>query len=1035
MAVEKAASTNRELDQFIEAYESVQARGDRADLEEFLPAREHYLYPRVLRELVRVDLEYGWRRGQPQDLSDYQSRFPDLFQDPESLQAIAFEEYRLRRQLGVNPSPDDYQKRWGVAIEHWPLAKSGTELGTSRKTVVHRAVSLRPPASIRLLAGVSPLPSVGSEFLDFELLADLGQGSFGRVYLAKQKGLAGRHVVLKISASYNVEVDNLAQVQHTNIIPIYSIHRSGPLQAICMPYLGSVTLADVLTSVRGQRAIPQSGKALVDTAQACKSTTRHYLESLGSTNHDHDAEFPYELREAPPIAWKQMEALSYVQAVVWMISRLADGLAHAHERGILHRDLKPANVLLTDDGQPMLLDFNLSEDTKDLSGASTGAIGGTLPYMAPEHLQAFQKRVASADPRSDIFSLGVILYELLTGRQPFPVRTGAIDKVLAEMIEDRRKVPQLRKWNKAVSPAIESIVRHCLESRPDERYQSARQLQEDIERQLSHRPLRHAPERSWREQFVKAFRRNPRFVVTAGAAAGMLLIAGLLTVLGLWKTQLARWEATSLCAQYRDEIQKARIMIVTSRPADREQVEEGMAEGYKALDRFEVRTNPTWWNAPPFTKLSAALQQQLREETSEFLFHLASAARAQADSSDTSRRSERIRDALELNRLAESCCLDERVPLTIRRQRDDLNQLLDPRAKRGSTPSVVERTSVSTTRDLCLLAQELMDKRKFSEAGELWRQASRQDPKVLWSWAGLAAYYENLERYDQAAACYSTCIALVPRYTWWYFKRGTAYLRTKDFSAAHTDLDQYLADQPDVADGYISRALAFQGLKQDKQAVDDLSKAIELGTPRTQVYFIRAVSFDRIGDAAAAAKDRAKGLSLIPTDEVSWVLRGLQRIGNDPKGAVADFDEALRLNPRSFDGLQNKASVLSENLGRIEEAVEVLNKEIELYPDSVQARAGRGVLLGRLGRRTEAIKDAEECLRRDIQPEVLYQVAGIYALTSRQRAQDRRQAFLLLACAFDKGYGLDLIGRDADLNPIRDDPEFRRLVAEAKYPK
>ena len=98
---------------------------------------------------------------------------------------------------------------------------------------------------------------------------------------------------------------------------------------------------------------------------------------------------------------------------------MADGLAHAHERGILHRDLKPANILLGDDGEPLLLDFNLAADTKLRGPASAALIGGTLPYMAPEHLQALRGEDRTLDARSDLYSLGVILFELLTGNHPF----------------------------------------------------------------------------------------------------------------------------------------------------------------------------------------------------------------------------------------------------------------------------------------------------------------------------------------------------------------------------------------------------------------------------------------------------------------------------------------------------------------------------------------------------------------------------------------------------------------------------------------
>src|SRR5262249_32496075 len=158
--------------------------------------------------------------------------------------------------------------------------------------------------------------------------------------------------------------------------PVYSVHRAGALHALCMPYLGSATLADVLHDLQGRQSLPQSGKGLVDTAQACRSMTRPALACHGLAP-DRAAEATARIPEAAPVAWKQLEGLSYVQAVLWLAARLADGLAHAHERGILHRDLKPANILLTDDGQPMLLDFNLSEDTKLRASAADAFIGGT----------------------------------------------------------------------------------------------------------------------------------------------------------------------------------------------------------------------------------------------------------------------------------------------------------------------------------------------------------------------------------------------------------------------------------------------------------------------------------------------------------------------------------------------------------------------------------------------------------------------------------------------------------------------------------
>src|SRR5262249_45532420 len=201
----------------------------------------------------------------------------------------------------------------------------------------------------------------------------------GKVYLAQQGDLANRRIVLKVASDLRGEARHLAQLQHTHIVPIYSVHHARPLMAVCMPYLGSTTLAHVLKTLQGQTTLPTSGKALLSTLTSVRSAED---VSAGSGGEDGgSAAVPV------PRALQELERGSYVDSILWIGERLADGLAHAHERGILHRDLKPANVLLTDDGQPMLLDFNLSADLK--GGLCRARVGGTLPYMAPEHLAAF----------------------------------------------------------------------------------------------------------------------------------------------------------------------------------------------------------------------------------------------------------------------------------------------------------------------------------------------------------------------------------------------------------------------------------------------------------------------------------------------------------------------------------------------------------------------------------------------------------------------------------------------------------------------
>src|SRR5207302_533486 len=141
------------------------------------------------------------------------------------------------------------------------------------------------------------------------------------------------------------------------------------------------------------------------------------------------------------------------------------------------------------------------------------------------------------------------------------------------------------------------------------------------------------------------------------------------------------------------------------------------------------------------------------------------------------------------------------------------------------------------------------------------------------------------------------------------------------FESARADFDQAIALRPGFTDAYIDRALAQEGLRDYAAAIADLSAALKQGTPRTSVYFMRAYARARSGDVAGAKGDTAEGLRLEPSDEPSWIARGLARQPRDPKGALADFERALELNPRSVSALQNKANVLSECLSRRDEAV------------------------------------------------------------------------------------------------------------------
>ncbi len=231
---------------------------------------------------------------------------------------------------------------------------------------------------------------------------------------------------------------------------------------------------------------------------------------------------------------------------------MAEALDHAHERGVLHRDIKPSNVLVTSDAMPMLLDFNLArepltslevEESRSQDGGSHGTrtepvtVGGTLDYMAPEHLEALADGDGSAervDGRADIYSLGVVLFEALAGVRPFgrPRTASSAAEFLSRAAADRRReVPSLddraatvSAFPREIPAALHAVVRRCLEADPLDRYPTAGMLAADLQAVADDQPLRFA-----REPILSRasgwLRRRRRPLAVAAAIAAALTVA------------------------------------------------------------------------------------------------------------------------------------------------------------------------------------------------------------------------------------------------------------------------------------------------------------------------------------------------------------------------------------------------------------------------------------------------------------------------------------------------------------------------------
>jgi serine/threonine protein kinase/Tfp pilus assembly protein PilF len=1050
---------NHGFDDAVGAFRMALDLFDDPDLAEFAPPTDHPKHREILCELVRLEMAHRWKSGQPTSLEYYQERCPELFADAVLVLRIAQDEFKLRQNAGEKPTMAEYRQRFHLFDEDMPtlpgkaapgneddphLALSQTRPGLGERKASSRVQSSEPEIDWKLNEAMFEMPKVGDEFLGFQLLAELGKGAFGRVFVAQQGQLAGRLVALKVATGLFGESQTLAQLQHSHIMPIYSYHHGQPFQAVCMPFLGSTTLADVLSDIRRHKSMPCSGKNILSTLndRRKRSTRRFEDSSHASSDGRMQDSLPIDpaaligpiVSPAHPVPSPllELEGLSYVDSILWMAVRLTDGLAHAHERGILHRDLKPANVLITDDGVPMLLDFNLAADTKTCDTATSAAIGGTLPYMSPEHLEAFRGNAQHVDARSDIYSLGVILFELLTGAAPYPsYRKLPMREVVQRMIIDRRRMSlRMRDLNGLISPAVESILKRCLAADPKQRYQSARELQEDLQCQLDHKPLLHAPNISMRERCRKFRQRHPRLTsMTSVGVLATVLIAALAGAFAVREDQRANLEARQTLSRFEKDANEA-YFLLNPRNA-RKQVEEGEKTVRTTLAHFQVLEEPKRWRETSrVSRLPAPEQERVQSEVGQLLVLLAHARQLAGEAEpDPKRRSEIYQEGAQFCALAVECYASDQAPQALWKQQGELLNRLNDRALAEQAYERARQTELRTAQDRYLTARQLAEEGKFRDALPLVKEAIRLNPQDYNMNFLQGICHDYLGQPDKAIECYRTCIALRPRFHGAYYNRGLSYMRQKNFQAAREDFDQVLRMYGDFQNTHVNRALAFQGLKMYREAESDLTAALEQGHSHTRIYFLRAKMRELLGDKEGSASDFAEGLRLEPRDDLSWTARGYAQMAANPQQALEDFDKALDMNPRSLPALQNKAHVLGKYLKRTEDAISTLDTALQLYPDDAALHAGRGVYLARLGKRTEAVRDAEQALLLDTSPPNLYQVAGIYALTSAKEPNDRQESLRLLSQALKSGFGYDYLEIDRDLDRIRDSAAFRNIVS------
>jgi serine/threonine protein kinase/WD40 repeat protein len=359
---------------------------------------------------------------------------------------------------------------------------------------------------------------------DFRILHELGRGGMGAVFEAEQLSM-GRRVALKVLPfaalannqalqRFRNEVRAAAALDHPHIVSVYSVGEERGVHFYAMQLVRGQTLAEHIEQLRACRGVP--GPGVSRDAGVCGR--EHEALTLDSASVPPPTQ-PLTLAPISTVA-NAGRADDRFRAAARLGIQAADALQHAHDQGVLHRDVKPGNLLLDREGQLSITDFGLARIEADAGMTMTGDLFGTLRYMAPE--QALAKR-GCIDHRADIYSLGATLYELLTLQPAF----GETDReLLLQQIAGDDPRP-LRKIDRRIPAELETVVLTAMAKTPDDRYQSAGRLADDLRAFVEHRPITARPA-SLEDRVRKWARRHQGLVRTAAIA--LLLTTAVLTI-------------------------------------------------------------------------------------------------------------------------------------------------------------------------------------------------------------------------------------------------------------------------------------------------------------------------------------------------------------------------------------------------------------------------------------------------------------------------------------------------------------------------
>ena len=385
----------------------------------------------------------------------------------------------------------------------------------------------------------------GEPLGDFRIVREIGRGGMGTVYEAVQLSL-GRRVALKVlpfAAALNArqlqrfknEAHAAAQLHHTNIVPVYAVGAARGVHFYAMQLIEGQNLATLIEDLRRCEAPNPSPASQPPRSGAADQTGPFSPVPLRGASPEEG--FGNSAADTRPNLGAQLSTQrsgrgrDFFRTAARLAAQAAEGLEYAHEGGVVHRDIKPANLLVDDRGTVWITDFGLAQFHTDVALTQTGDMLGTLRYMSPEQAGGQRHLI---DHRTDIYSLGSTLYELLTLR---PIFDGADQQTLLQQILHEEPRPP-RAIDASIPPELETIVLKAAGKTPAERYATARDLADDLNRFLRDEPIL-ARRATLVQRGRKWLRRHPS-VLVAGAVLLLLLAMGSLVGAGFIRSAYER---------------------------------------------------------------------------------------------------------------------------------------------------------------------------------------------------------------------------------------------------------------------------------------------------------------------------------------------------------------------------------------------------------------------------------------------------------------------------------------------------------------